>query len=252
MTEIIRNDKKGISSFIIRLFALIVMTCGIVLTYRYNLRMEWVKHISWIPYPIFAFLLAVGFDETSNRIKYFLRLLLFALLSEIPYDYLCSGKLINWRIQNGMLTLCVGYLVLCIIRFVHKKLNNIIITCAVIYFAGFGAYWLCKRFNFEFYAFGIMFIEFFYVSRHVKYQKLLQLLLVSFLTFYVSTETYLTFIIGNIQYSIPYKAFSFISLLIIWLYNEKRGPNKLWLKIAFYLYYPLMLVALGLINTFIA
>ena len=249
MSEI-KENKKGLNSFIIRLIAVAIMTAGIIGTQQMQLDYEWLDYLSWISFPIFAFLLAVGFEETSDRVKYFIRLLLFALLAEIPYDYLYSGKLFNTSIHNGMLTLCLGYIVLVIVDFVSKKFNNLILTCAVIYITGIGAFELAKWLGFEFYSFGIMFVLFFYVSRHIKYTRLLQLFLVLMLMFYVASNTYIRFIIGNIQYSLPFRAYSFISLLIIWTYNEKRGPNKLWLKILMYLYYPLLLGVLCLVKIF--
>ena len=39
-----------------------------------------------ISFPIYAYLIAEGLSYTSNRMKYSLRLFIFALLSEIPFD----------------------------------------------------------------------------------------------------------------------------------------------------------------------
>ena len=43
-----------------------------------------------IAFPVFAFLIAEGFAHTRSRTRYFLNLLGFALLSEIPW-YLLNG-----------------------------------------------------------------------------------------------------------------------------------------------------------------
>lgn len=43
-----------------------------------------------IAFPVFAFLIAEGFQHTRNRIKYFLQLLGFAVVSEVPW-YLLNG-----------------------------------------------------------------------------------------------------------------------------------------------------------------
>lgn len=57
--------------------------------------------------PVFAFLLSEGFRHTSDFRKYLLRVLAFALLSEIPYDFAMSGTPFDPSRQNGMFTLAV-------------------------------------------------------------------------------------------------------------------------------------------------
>ena len=57
--------------------------------------------------PVFAFLLVEGFLHTKNYKAYLGRMLLFALISEIPYDFAMSGTLFDWTRQNMLLTLAL-------------------------------------------------------------------------------------------------------------------------------------------------
>lgn len=45
-----------------------------------------------LAFPIYAFFLAQGFRYTKSRAKYLARLAGFALLSEIPFDYMVYGQ----------------------------------------------------------------------------------------------------------------------------------------------------------------
>ena len=62
--------------------------------------------------PVFAFVLVEGFVHTKNYKAYLIRMLLFALASEIPFDLAMSGKLLDWTQQNMLFTLAVGLIML--------------------------------------------------------------------------------------------------------------------------------------------
>lgn len=65
-----------------------------------------------LAFPIYAFFLAQGFRYTKSRAKYLARLAGFALLSEIPFDYMVYGQAFVWQGQNVMFTLALALLAL--------------------------------------------------------------------------------------------------------------------------------------------
>ena len=48
-----------------------------------------------IAFPLFCFMLVEGFFKTSNRKRYLLNLILFGIISEIPFDMLTTASYFN-------------------------------------------------------------------------------------------------------------------------------------------------------------
>ena len=71
--------------------------------------------------PVVAFLLAEGAARTENYRNYLLRMLAFALISEIPYDLAMSGKMIDFQEQNMLFTLVLGLIMLYGIRLFENR-----------------------------------------------------------------------------------------------------------------------------------
>ena len=74
-------------------------------------------------FPIFAFLIVEGFLHTHDRVKYGRNLLLFAFLSEVPWNLVHSGTW-HYGSQNVMFTLFLGYLGLCAIEYYRNDIRR--------------------------------------------------------------------------------------------------------------------------------
>ena len=70
------------------------------------------RAIGRISFVLFAYLTVEAFLYTRSRIKYLLRLMLFALVSEVPYDLAFSNRMIDYSSQNIFFTLFIGVIVL--------------------------------------------------------------------------------------------------------------------------------------------
>lgn len=70
------------------------------------------RAVGRIAFVLFAFLIVEGFLLTRSRVRLLLRLFLFALLSEIPFDLAFSGMMFDWKSQNVYWTLLLGVMVL--------------------------------------------------------------------------------------------------------------------------------------------
>ena len=227
--------KKCLSNFDLKLIAIITMTIdhiGVVFgTPFYNL----LRAVGRLSFPIFAFLLTEGYVHTKSFSKYFLRLLVLALISEVIYDYVFFGSFIYIGANNIFFTLALGLLTLFLLdkskglinRYFKDKVDLFIILpityLLIVVIMGLMGEFL----NFSYGMLGILVISFFYL-----FKDNFPLVVIS-----VSLST---LILGEgMQY------FSLFSLILIYFYNQKLGKKS---KLFFYLYYPLHILVLGFIK----
>lgn len=181
---------------------------------------EVMRFIGRIAFPIFCFLLVEGFLYTSNKRKYAVRLFLFALVSEFPFDLAIFDTFITWEYQNVYFTLCIGLLTIWLMDIV--KSNSIAIPLQmVIVFAGcLLAYALHTDYDYK----GILLIAILYVFHNNR----------SLMT-----------AAGIV--SLLWEAPACLAFIPINMYNGKRGLS---LKYFFYLFYPVHLLVFGLLLHF--
>lgn len=197
------------------------------------------RNIGRIAFPIFAFMIAEGAVRTKNKLKYALRLLVFAFISEIPFDLAFKGTILEFTHQNVYFTLFLGLISVYCLDFFRKnrlEILGIITTVA----CGLGAYFLESDYGFM----GVVVITLMYMFSTIKTGvKYLGFALSGLVTVFVYV---FPLNIGILPYQV-YAAFCFIPLA---LYNGKRGKKMN--KYFFYFFYPAHILILYLIKMFIA
>lgn len=79
------------------------------------------RQIGRLAFPLYAYFLAQGFEYTSSRRRYFFRLLLFGLISQLPFVYLNRGAELDlWQVNQVLLLLYSG-LVLLVLEQAKKR-----------------------------------------------------------------------------------------------------------------------------------
>lgn len=80
---------------------------------------------SWTAIPLYAWLLVQGYRHTHNALQYGIRLLVLALISEVPYDMATSGKVWDMGSQNPVFALVVALIVLATIDWAREHLQGV-------------------------------------------------------------------------------------------------------------------------------
>lgn len=239
-----RLENRGLNGLALRIAGCISMAWGAAQQILPASSVDWATYMLWFSYTIFAFLLAEGVQHSSSKRLYFRRLLVFAVISEFPYDLLFCGTIWDTSRQSVMITLLIGFIVLCAAEQIRKKFDNMILTGLVLLIFGAAGTWLAWYLKAEMGLYGILLIVFFYISLNVTYTRLMELIFFVVFLYYVPADNYFNIMINDLYYSIPDKSFAILAVIAILFYNGKRGPNSLALKTAFYVFYPALLFIL--------
>ena len=219
------------TSFILKIIAVITMLCD-HLGYVIFGKFSFMNYIGRLSFPIFAFLITEGYIHTKNLKKYFARLLIFAIISQIPY-MLYINAFSNSFSLNILFTLSLGLLGITIYDKIKHKSFGILLVILLSFIAQY------LKFDYGWY--GIVIIFIFYIF---KDEKLL-------MNIYIFTLIFINyFFYYNASSRIEYLfiiLFSTLSLIPINLYNTKKGKD---IKYFLYIFYPLHLIILYLLTIF--
>lgn len=180
------------------------------------------RDIGRIAFPIYCFLLVEGFMRTRNVKKYLGRMLLFAFISEIPFDLAFTGKIFYRDYQNVMFTLFWGLLAMYVSQIVELKADKWFVKwflTALIWLAAAGGAEVMLT---DYGAKGVGCICVLYLLRYVKGLQLLG---------------------GALAFTWEFPAP--VSFAFIALYNGEKGRS---MKHFFYGFYPVHLLVLYLVS----
>ena len=89
-------------------------------------------YLGRIAFPLFAFFISEGYIHTKNVKKYFLRLIIFALISQIPF-MLFRTLVGEWKLLNVIVTLILGLLAIFIYDKGEDKFISLILVGCIVY-----------------------------------------------------------------------------------------------------------------------
>lgn len=215
------------------------------------------RWIGRLAFPLYAFLLVNGYEHSSNRLRYALRLGLFALLSQIPFCLFCGYRDFLSH-GNVFFTLLLALLVLWATDSLTKRkwLRFFAPLPALVVY---GLYYF-GLLSTDYGAKGLLFaLIFFYLRKRPLLCSLASLATL----FHINLVSYLLqtlkLLLGREATFTPVtqwqmlQLFALAALPLIFLYNGKKGktpasPLGKWvLQWSFYLFYPVHMMILYLI-----
>lgn len=178
-------------------------------------------------FPIFAFLIAQGMLHTRSRKRFILRLAVFALLSELPFDLAFYGVGFYPGHQNVFFTLCLGAVCIALSDYGGRVFGVV---------AAVGTALIAQLLCSDYAALGVMTILMFWLLAPKGQAGVVVVMLL--------------FIGGSLMYGQWVYLFCILSLPLLLRYNGTRGGpagpvGAAIRKWGFYFYYPVHLLVLA-------
>lgn len=175
-----------------------------------------------IAFPIFCFFIVEGFFKTKSRRKYLRNLLIFAIISEIPYDMFQSAVFINTWSQNILWGLALGLFTIMVIDKLKEKIKKrplrIFVSIIIVALSSLGSMLISA--DYEYYAIIIIYIYYLFYDKRLLASGLGYLVIIK-------------------------EIYAILGFATVLLYNGEKGKQN---KTFNYLFYPVHLLILGIIR----
>lgn len=129
-------EKRDISGFTLKMIAIITMAIdhiGAIIVENMAAQKQaqalwtldsWLRGIGRLAFPLFCFFIVEGFHYTHDRRRYAVRLGIFAVISEVPFDLAFNGGPFYIYDNNVMWTLLLGLLAIWALDSLFKKIRE--------------------------------------------------------------------------------------------------------------------------------
>lgn len=233
-----------LSSFGLHLLAMALMLCDHVCLALMPHRL-WMTCVGRLAFPIFAFLAAEGFFRTRSRARYARRLLVFAILSEMPFDLLAAGRPFYVLRQNVLWTFLIALGCMQLLEWAKaepRPAARLVLSAGAV----LGGFLAGTAFMVDYFGPGVWMVLVFYFFRGNGWrQRLGQLACLLLLNGWLLGGASLTAAMGPLMLVLPVQSFAVLALPFIWRYRGRQGPHGRAVRWLFYGFYPVHLLALA-------
>ena len=223
------------SSFILKIIACISMFCDHFGDAFFG-EVTFFNYIGRFAFPIFCFQIVQGYIHTHDIKKYILRLMVFAIISQIPFMLFYHVVFDSFAI-NVIFTLLFGLLTILI----YDKYNKFVGVCSCLLLGIIAQ--VCQ---FDYGFLGVFIIFMFYLLRNKKIIMSITFAIAVIVRYYIPLIQYglpISYLFLGSKYSML-MYFTCFSIIPILLYNGQKGKDA---KYLFYIFYPVHLLILALL-----
>lgn len=246
-SPLIKIPFGGLTSNMLRAIAVVLMLSDHIWATVMSFG-NWMTYIDRMAFPIFAFQIAEGFVHTSNFKKYVLRLLGFAVITEIPFNLFYSSRWFNPYHQNVLFTLLLGLLAISVIDKVKKKFTVKTVALSLLWLL---LICIASVLGFVDYGFtGMITVVMFYLLRDFPFAWLAQLVAMVLINIVFFEGQVVPVEIFGKMFEIPTQGYAVFALIPIWLYGGRKGRSSKIMQYGFYAFYPVHMLILYLIKYF--
>ena len=184
--------------------------------------------------PIMCYFLAEGYFYTRSKKNYGRRLLIFALISQVPFSYLLTGRFLSTKL-NMIFTLFFCFMILvCLEKITNRFLR--ILTCL-------GIFLICTESDWGMVA--PLWVIVFTAFRDDKKKMSIFYLIVCL--FWTARSVSMAVGDGDMWYSGLWQAGTVFALPILSIYNGEAGKSSRFSKWFFYWFYPVHIMIIAVI-----
>lgn len=231
------KNRLDLSAFDLKLLAMAAMLADHI-GYLFFPQALWMRCVGRLAFPIFAFQVAEGWYRTCNRRRYFLRLALCGLLSEIPFDLAIGGQPIDPGYQNVLWTFCIAAAALWAMEALQRRLQ-IPLPLAALPAAGAG-YLLGEWMQADYFGPGVLLVLAFALCRGRSGGRIGELAAMVMVNGRLLPSASMT--VWGME--LPVQLLATAALPLIWLYRGRQGPHSPVLQGIWYAFYPAHLLLL--------
>ncbi len=186
----------------------------------------WLRYIGRLSFPIYSFLIVEGFLHTKDLRRYVIRLFLFGVISELPFDLAFYGQVFSWKHQNVFWTLLLGLIAISVMSLI--KMENIYIGFLLRLLAAVPFAVTAQLIHSDYRWIGVSMIACMYIFHDFEMPRVAS-----------GVFLMLPFFTNSIEY------FGSLAFIPLHYYNGRRGGIRSKpLQMMFYLFYPVHLLTL--------
>ena len=208
----------------------------------------WMTLVGRLTFPIFAFLIAEGLTHTRDAKAYRRRMLVAAILSEIPFNLMCASSPIYPFHQNVLWTFLIAMYMIAMTERAKERGGGLwaaaVGIAAVILGMLLGTVAMV-----DYFGAGVAMVMLFYFARGRRwYHFALQAAGMYYLNVEMLKGLYYPVTLFGHEFEFYQQSLALLALIPIWLYRGRQGYHSKAFRFACYAFYPVHMLILAAVR----